>query len=797
MIEIKDVAKNMIGSDGSVLVQDVRIEDILIEETADRPVAAGGCTQEQLQASIASPLGLLQSVVLRLTEAGKFSVAAGRRRVKACRALGWKTIPARVLLPDETLLAAQATLTENHIRGDFHPLDLAERIAKARAAGLTCEDIAVGLGVTPGEVAQAQRLAGLHPTLKAQALKIEARGMPVRWTAALEVARLPETIQAEVMGYFRWRDGIFEATARELRETIERVCRRVKAAPWPEKWTAETLRACAGCAQRTDVQGLLFADLADKKGRAEARCLDPKCWEAKRLAWLMAKAATLKSADGNIILTSREYLSDAETGSAMEAVGSGARFVNSYRAQAAKKSDPDAVQALEIDTGRTVWIQKPTARQAVSGARRPGPRQTVEEKRKDLDGKRWRAVLRALAEEIGPMNHQAAAETFGAARLMSLISVRAWQGDIPPDTAAVILHGDPETPEDMLSRCWSALCHELCNCVLVDDDKGPVGKALIDLAEEIADRLGHQVVDMYNDASDDLPEPKSWAKQEVVEGQAKAQQRRQEREATEETAAAVGAEAGKATTEEGVGTAKRGRPSGPMPVCHVCGKPIRARERQDIGKGLFRHIKCDPAGKGPGRTAKRLKESKPDPAALVRQADGPKDPLGKVDAALEELDEVLMKEDERIRKDLAAARPFAHEGTPDAKSADRDGPPPPVEAWAYTNGETGMAERIYDVRRGLKGSSGWATAWHRRDGQPYMRVKDEALPNRPTAKEAQEDLDRWASATGLTRCCAECGCTDDDCSQCMEKTAEPCHWTRPGLCSACATAEDSEGPEVD
>lgn len=35
------------------------------------------------------------------------------------------------------------------------------------------------------------------------------------------------------------------------------------------------------------------------------------------------------------------------------------------------------------------------------------------------------------------------------------------------------------------------------------------------------------------------------------------------------------------------------------------------------------------------------------------------------------------------------------------------------------------------------------------------------------------------------RTCRKCGCTDDDCHQCIEKTGHPCHWVAPDLCSAC------------
>jgi hypothetical protein len=40
---------------------------------------------------------------------------------------------------------------------------------------------------------------------------------------------------------------------------------------------------------------------------------------------------------------------------------------------------------------------------------------------------------------------------------------------------------------------------------------------------------------------------------------------------------------------------------------------------------------------------------------------------------------------------------------------------------------------------------------------------------------------------GRLRRCRVCGCTDDDCQQCIEKTGKPCHWVENDLCSACVT----------
>jgi hypothetical protein len=44
-------------------------------------------------------------------------------------------------------------------------------------------------------------------------------------------------------------------------------------------------------------------------------------------------------------------------------------------------------------------------------------------------------------------------------------------------------------------------------------------------------------------------------------------------------------------------------------------------------------------------------------------------------------------------------------------------------------------------------------------------------------------------SVGIRRC-RVCGCTDNDCHQCVEKTGHPCHWVAEDLCSACADEDD-------
>jgi PRTRC genetic system protein E len=52
-----------------------------------------------------------------------------------------------------------------------------------------------------------------------------------------------------------------------------------------------------------------------------------------------------------------------------------------------------------------------------------------------------------------------------------------------------------------------------------------------------------------------------------------------------------------------------------------------------------------------------------------------------------------------------------------------------------------------------------------------------------------EQLQEMINDDKPVRKCRVCGCTDDNCSQCIEKTGEPCHWVEDDLCSACQKGE--------
>ena len=70
----------------------------------------------------------------------------------------------------------------------------------------------------------------------------------------------------------------------------------------------------------------------------------------------------------------------------------------------------------------------------------------------------------------------------------------------------------------------------------------------------------------------------------------------------------------------------------------------------------------------------------------------------------------------------------------------------------------------------------------------------DAIERRPLERAAEEIAPLVAPRTSddplwsqQVRRCRVCGCTDDDCRQCIAKTGVPCHWVEDDLCSACVS----------
>jgi ParB family chromosome partitioning protein len=119
--------------------QDVYIDQIHMDRSALRQ----SVTEEsvhQLAESIKAH-GLLQAIVVAARDGGGWRLIAGRRRLTACKYLGFTTIPARIIETEH--LDEIPALAENLVRLQMSPLEEAEAIRQLHEEkGMSQRDIA-------------------------------------------------------------------------------------------------------------------------------------------------------------------------------------------------------------------------------------------------------------------------------------------------------------------------------------------------------------------------------------------------------------------------------------------------------------------------------------------------------------------------------------------------------------------------------------------------------------------------------------------------------------------------------
>ncbi|MCL6558278.1 MAG: ParB/RepB/Spo0J family partition protein [Firmicutes bacterium] len=120
---------------------------------------------DELAASIKEH-GVIQPVVVRVMEEGGYELIAGERRWRACKAMGYKKIPA-VIKEYRDLEATAVSLIENVQREDLNPLEEATAYSQLMEEfGLTQEEVSGRVGKSRPFVANMVRLLGLPDEIK-------------------------------------------------------------------------------------------------------------------------------------------------------------------------------------------------------------------------------------------------------------------------------------------------------------------------------------------------------------------------------------------------------------------------------------------------------------------------------------------------------------------------------------------------------------------------------------------------------------------------------------------------------
>ena len=195
--------------------------------------------------------GLLNPLMVRRMEGGRFELIAGERRLRAWvseESLG-REIPCRVVAVSSAQ-AAELVVSENMHRVDLTPIEEAEGIMQLRELGRSDDDIADMLGRTRRWVVRRARLLNLSEHVRGlMGQDHEVARMTVHGLEAL--AAYPAEVQDRVVSEY----------PRQLMEGVKGVAR---AAVWVMSDLDDAefdASECAACANRTGAQPDLFGEV--------------------------------------------------------------------------------------------------------------------------------------------------------------------------------------------------------------------------------------------------------------------------------------------------------------------------------------------------------------------------------------------------------------------------------------------------------------------------------------------------------------------------------------------------------
>jgi ParB family chromosome partitioning protein len=143
--------------------------------------------------------GVVQPVVVRASEEGRYILVLGERRLRASKMAGRDTVPALVrrLSPQQ---AAEMTVLENVVREDLNPLEQAEAFrVLSREFHLTQMQIAERIGVSRETVSNYMRLLRLPEKVQAYLLADRLSFSDARLILALETPEQIEALADEVV----------------------------------------------------------------------------------------------------------------------------------------------------------------------------------------------------------------------------------------------------------------------------------------------------------------------------------------------------------------------------------------------------------------------------------------------------------------------------------------------------------------------------------------------------------------------------------------------------------------------
>lgn len=509
-------------------IQLVPVDDIRPSPHNPRRVRDDDPATASLATSIAS-VGLIQPPTVRPLDAG-YELVAGERRWRASRVAGLEQIP--VIVRDMSDVEARAVIvTENLQRQDLTPLEEASGVATLLADHEgDVRAVAGQLGRPVGWVARRARLASLEPAWRKVAEDPEHPCSS--WSAGhLElIARLAPDAQVKLAEHWlgdRWAMH-WGGSVADLEKSLAAWARDLAGAPWDVEAAdvAPDTVSCLTCRRRSGCNPGLFDDELEVEAPGLGRCLDAPCWDRKLKAHVAGRLDAERAKRGASVLLIQQ-------GCSQQVKDLGA--VYQYEVQAVKRSTPGAVPALTISQSGVIsdkvrWVLPPGKRLAQVDVNGEKVKRSLAEREAALEKRRKLHAIGALEAYLPDPDFNELPRVPGRAEA-ALIAVAAVVGTLSrieyPDVATwdelIPLLSDPAAARANLWREVGSVLRKRLRC-----DHCAIERLWAD-AERIAELLEVDLEALLAKATEELPEPKAWARERETASPKKAKPARTRR----------------------------------------------------------------------------------------------------------------------------------------------------------------------------------------------------------------------------------------------------------------------------
>ncbi len=483
-------------------------------------------TTEEIQerADSIKSVGLIHSVKIQPIEDKTFQyqVVAGRKSFFALTTVLAKT---KLIIggnsPELTIINGDADLiafAENHERVNLTLWEEVEKLESLREKFKTVGDLANALGKNPLWVARRINLSNLTDDWKDTMKNNNIDTFSIGHYEI--VATYPQEMQNSISAYCANYDEVQNASIKKFDKLIKKTfARKLVSLPW-NKGNEQGCGECKACLDRIN-NGFLFENMNDPK---EAVCMNQKYLQTKLSEFVVEEAEKIRQQEEKIYLISDRWNIDEETSPFSN------EEVLTSRQWCRKTKKDGGVKAFMVDgaeAGRYVYIEVYQENEDEQEEIKPEEKKvrSLDERKALKNRQRQRKAIENLMEYVKSTEYKIPCRDDIFALIACLKVDNVFSGAYDCDEGKYVYKYDVESGiasfekakalKEIDTAVWEALSKEIVR-ELNYGQSGAVETRWLE-AEIISGLISFDLNKALEEATEALPDPKSWKKLEEQE----------------------------------------------------------------------------------------------------------------------------------------------------------------------------------------------------------------------------------------------------------------------------------------